>query len=258
MLVADETALDVHRRFVKGHSFPAPSLNRRVPTEHADMLDLGTVVEVQAQVGEMTGAVLELILDFVTQIQENTVVVHVSTGANLATSMQHGGVLVGAYPALDAVHRAGKFKEAVVCSLTELRSLLRMLAETLRDERVLVVAEGLGPLFLALRPLDTTTPLLAPPRRQSLPQPPTTTGSSSSSSSSTRAPTSSELVLETLDALRHLVTTRNVLVAWFSTALGKHGGGMREGGPPGAGPWVQQLAQVWKERCPRVMHVGGD
>jgi hypothetical protein len=66
------------------------------------------------------------------------------------------------------------------------------------------------------------------------------------------------LVLETLDALRHLVTTRNVLVAWFSTALGKHGGGMREGGPPGAGPWVQQLAQVWKERCPRVMHVGGD
>lgn len=182
----------------------------------------------------MTAAVLELILSFADTFGDTAAVIHISTAGNLRKSLLHGGVLVQNYPQLAKMNQSNKFKEVVIGSLHELLATVEILRDTLNGEPALVVAEGLGPLFLALRPLDSASNIIT----------------SSSSSSASR------LVVEVLNAFKSLGTAQNVIIVWFSTGLSKNSGGLREGGPSGS--WNQSLSNIWKEKCPRVVQYIGE
>ena len=240
LLTCEETALDVYRR-IFGKSFNTTVFDKRF--NKVETLDFGGMIEVQTKVGQMTAAVLDLILNFAERFGDTAAVIHVSTGGNLRKSLLHGCVDVNAWPHFARMNQAGKVKEAVVGSLSELLEVLQVLRDTLNGEPVLLVAEALSPLFLAMKPSDNTS----------------TISSSSFASSSSSSPSSSAttaLILEVLTALKNLGTQQNVIIVWFSTALPKNSGGLREGGPTGS--WNQSLSNLWRERCTRVIQYVGD
>lgn len=250
MLTPDETALDVYRR-IFGKSFTTTVFDKR--SNKVETLDFGGMLEVQTKVGQMTSAVLDLILSFAERFGDTAAVIHLSTGGNLRKSLLHGCVDVNGWPHFARMNQAGKVKEAVVGSLSELLGVLQILRDTLNGEPMLLVVEALSPLFLAMKPMDNTSTISLTSFASSSAAAGSGSGSSAAGSGTKSSTT---LILEVLTALKNLGTQQNVIIVWFSTALPKNSGGLREGGPTGS--WNQSLTNLWRDRCSRVIQYVGD
>lgn len=178
-----------------------------------EVFNIGDFVEVQCyHTPDIAGGVMDVIMQYY-HFNPNGIVIHVSIADSLHKSIIHSKITLNQQ--LLTANNEGRFKCITCGSLLQLMAILT-LCNSLDGKECLILFEGLNPLLIEQKQLNGSV--------------------------------NSLILNDFYRCISRLKTYQSVYCLWFSSALPKNLGGLREG------TVKDQLSTQWREKVPKSFY----